>query len=47
MRRFVGVFITLKMLLQIDHLDQLIFVNKNWPYNPRAAYSIPSNLAGA
>jgi hypothetical protein len=30
--------------LQSENLDKLIFVNKNWPYDPRISYKSPSSL---
>jgi hypothetical protein len=30
--------------LQIKNLEKLIFVNKNWPNDPRIGYKSPSNL---
>jgi hypothetical protein len=30
--------------LQTENLKKLIFVNKNWPNDPRIGYKFPSNL---
>jgi hypothetical protein len=30
--------------LQTENLEKLIFVNKNWPYDPRIGCKFPSNL---
>jgi hypothetical protein len=36
-----------KCQLQIDHLDQMIFANKNWLLNPRVGRLKHSDLVGA
>jgi hypothetical protein len=41
----VGIFTNLKRCcLQIENLKKLIFVNKNWPNDPRIGCKSPSNL---
>jgi hypothetical protein len=33
-----------KCRLQIENLEKLIFINKNWPNDPRIGWKSPSNL---
>jgi hypothetical protein len=41
----VGILTNLrKCRLQIENLEKLIFVNKNWPNDPRIGCKSPSNL---
>ncbi len=41
----VGMFANLKKCrLQLDNLNKLIFVTKNWPNDPRVSCSSPSSL---
>jgi len=41
----VGTLTNLKRCtLQIDNLDKLIFLNKNWPNDPRVGSYLPCNL---
>ncbi len=41
----VGILTNLRRCrLQIENLKKLIFVNKNWPNDPRIGYKFPSNL---
>ncbi len=41
----VGILTNLRRCcLQIKNLEKLIFVNKNWPNDPRIGYKSPSNL---
>ncbi len=36
-----------KCQLQIDHLEKMIFVNKNWPHDPCIGCSKLSNFTSA
>jgi len=41
----VGILTNLRRCrLQIENLKKLIFVDKNWPNDPRIGYKFPSNL---
>jgi hypothetical protein len=41
----VGIFISLRRChFQLENLDKLIFVNQNWPHNPRISCKSPSSL---
>jgi hypothetical protein len=40
----IGIFIILRGCHLVKNLDKLIFVNKNWPNDPKISYKSPFSL---